>query len=633
MIRAALTLLTITFSLALPAAADDAKLEFFEKNIRPVLVEHCYNCHAADAEEVRGGLLVDSAKGLLAGGDSGESIVPGKPEESLLLEALRHESYEMPPDQKLPDRVIANFEKWIADGAVDPRTGGTTIERQTIDLAEGRTFWSFQPIRLPDLPPTTDLSDQSDSSDPSSAAHAWPRTIIDRFIAAKHAEHGLRPAPDAPANIIARRLYFGLIGLPPTSDQLQTFEADYHEDADRAVETLVDELLASRHFGERWGRHWLDVTRFAESSGGGRSLMFTDAWRFRDYVIESFNEDKPFDQLIREHIAGDLLPHDSPEQFDEQVTGVGYLTLGPTNYELQDKQLLRMEIVDEQIDTVGRTFLGLTLGCARCHDHKFDPIPTADYYALAGIFRSTKTMTPGNVAGYVTTSLKTGYDKTALAEWQQTDRQLKSRIVSLKKQLGGKSLAKQKNIDPETLPGIIVDDTHAKFTGQWTQSAYQGPFIGEGYHHDANMKSGKGVRYEVRIPEADDYRVGFAYNSSKSRCSEMSVRIEHANGAATVVVDQRKTPDIDGVFTNLGTYRFEAGQKAVVSINAANSSGGYLIADALQFLPVSEIVAAEEASADNERVARLQTELKSLEDKLKEHSKAKPAIPKAMKRP
>ena len=365
-------------SLNATVAADDdhAKVEFFESNIRPVLVEHCYKCHSQQAKNVRGGLLLDSQAGVAQGGESGPAIVSGKPEDSLLLSSLKHESYEMPPDRKLPDNVIADFEKWITDGAIDPRAGGKTLVRESIDLEAGRNFWCFQPVTKPEIPTATDV--------------AWSRTPIDRFIAARHRQNNVSPVQDASPEQIVRRLYFTLIGLPPNIAQISEFVDAWKIDSDKAIADTADLLLASPRFGERWGRHWLDATRFAESSGGGRSLMFKDAWRFRDYVIQSFNNDKPFDQLIREHIAGDLLPSTSAAQFDDQVTGVGYLTLGPTNYEQQDKELLRMEVVDEQVDTIGRTFLAMTLGCARCHDHKFDPVPTRDYYSIQAVFATTQ---------------------------------------------------------------------------------------------------------------------------------------------------------------------------------------------------------------------------------------------------
>ncbi|MEZ6061063.1 MAG: DUF1553 domain-containing protein [Planctomycetaceae bacterium] len=616
--HAFLTLLTALIA-AVPAdlRAADERIEFFEKKIRPVLVKHCYSCHAADAENIRGGLLLDSKAGWQAGGESGPAIVPGNPDEGLLLEALRHESFEMPPDRKLPDDVIADFERWIKDGAVDPRTDGVALERGTIDLAAGRSFWSFRALERPAIP---------------SSGQSWARTDIDRFVAEHDSRQGVSPVGDASAEEVARRMYFVLIGLPPTPDDLDVFRADWDQNPDAAVSNLADELLASPRFGERWGRHWLDVVRFAESSGGGRSLMFPDAWRFRDYVIASFNDDKPFDQFVREHIAGDLLPWETPEQHDAQVTGVGYLTLGPTNYEMQDKELLRMEVVDEQIDTLGRTFLGMTLGCARCHDHKFDPVPMTDYYALAGIFRSTKTLVPGNVSGYVTTSLKSGVDAEEQAEWQRREADLLARIKALKEQVTSPDLAKTAGIDPASLPGIVVDDAFAKFTGQWTDSTHSPPYVGEGYRHDGNDKSGKSVRFEVMLPESGRYRVHLAHNASASRCSSLPVHVEHAGGTAVATIDQRKTTEPDGVFSFVGEYQFEAGDAAVISINAEESSAGYIIVDAVQFLPVSDDAPlADRVTAEEEKQqAALRSELAKQEEKLKKHVAAKPKIPQSM---
>ena len=414
--------------IASSAVADDGdteKLAFFESHIRPVLVEHCYSCHSADAKEVKGGLLVDSRQGLLTGGDSGAALVPGKTDESLLLKALRHDDLEMPPDRKLPDNIIANFSAWIRDGATDPRDGNVSRTKQTVDVEQGREFWCFQPVRRPPIPAVPDT---------------WATTNIDRFIVvqqmadADNSKVSERTAEAAP-EILIRRLSFVLNGLPPTLKEQDDFMRLWGDDSENAIETTVDRLLDSPRFGERWGRHWLDVARFSESTGGGRSLMLPDAWRFRDYVIQAFNADKPFDQLVREHIAGDLLPSNSDAQCDEQLIGVGYLMLGAINYEEQDKEQLRMDVVDEQIDSMGRTFLGMTLGCCRCHDHKFDPIPTTDYYALAGIFRSTKSLLPGNVSEFVTAPLKVGYDKVAVGAWKARDKELAEQIADAKKSL------------------------------------------------------------------------------------------------------------------------------------------------------------------------------------------------------
>jgi hypothetical protein len=383
--------------------AADPGVAFFEKKIRPVLVEHCYRCHST-AKKQRGGLALDSRDGLRKGGDRGPAIVPGKPKDSLLLQAVRYgEEPRMPPKGKLADTVIADLEKWIAMGAPDPR-GAIASGKSTkpLDVGEGRNFWAFQPPRRHPVPTVKDAS--------------WPRSDIDAFLLARLETKGLRPAADADRAVLVRRVYFDLIGLPPTPEQIDLFVRDRSPDAFARV---VDELLASPHFGERWGRHWLDVARFAETSGGGRSLLFPDAWRYRDYVIEAFNTDKPYDRFITEQIAGDLLPASTPEERRQQLVATAFLVLGPINYEQQNKEILEMDVVDEQLDTMGRAFLGLTIGCARCHDHKFDPIPTRDYYALAGILHSTQTLIHDNVSRWVEQPLPVSAEREKAIEKQE----------------------------------------------------------------------------------------------------------------------------------------------------------------------------------------------------------------------
>lgn len=382
-------------------------VEFFETHIRPLLIEHCYECHSTDAKKLKANLYLDTRQGWETGGDSGPAIVPGKPDESLLIKAVSHVNgdLEMPPKTKLPDQDIQHLKEWIAKGAPDPREGKVERATNEIDLDEGRKFWAFQAVVDHPAPRVEDTT--------------WPADPIDRFILARLEKNGLRPASPAPRATLLRRVYFDLIGLPPTPNEMARFLADTSSEA---FEKVVDDLLGRPEFGERWGRHWLDVTRFAESSGGGRSMIFPDAWRFRDYIIRSFNNDKPYDRLIREHLAGDILPTATTDEKNEALIGSGYLVLGPMNYELQDHELLKAEFVDEQIDTVGRTFLGMTLGCARCHDHKFDPVPTSDYYSLAGIFESTRSMGRGSAASgvtsFATTKLKVPEtpERTALKE-------------------------------------------------------------------------------------------------------------------------------------------------------------------------------------------------------------------------
>lgn len=356
---------------------DPSGVDFFEKHIRPVLVSKCYQCHAADAKKVEGDLLLDTREGLRNGGTTGPAVVPRKTEDSILLEAIRHDGLQMPPNEKLPADVIIRFEQWIKMGAPDPRDGTSAVVPRGIDLAEARRFWAFKPIESPIPPEVADAK--------------WAYTTIDQFVLAALDSQGLRPVPDAEAAPLVRRIYFDLIGLPPSPEEVKAFEAAASVDRQKAIADLVNQLLASSQFGQRWGRHWLDVVRFAESTGMERNYTYPQAWRYRDYVIDSLNSDKPFDEFVREQVAGDLLPAASENERTEQLIATGFLTIGPKGLNERDKELFLMDIVDEQLDTTLRAFMGLTVGCARCHDHKFDAITSQEYYALAGIFRSTET--------------------------------------------------------------------------------------------------------------------------------------------------------------------------------------------------------------------------------------------------
>ena len=396
-------------------------IDFFEKKVRPLLVDHCLECHGAENDKIRGGLRLTSRAAILEGGDSGAAAVPGHPDQSLLVDSIEYELYEMPPTGKLSDEQIAVFKKWIKMGIPDPRSAQNSQPGNKIDIENGKQFWAFQSVNKKTAIPAKNPDDD------------WAVNEVDRFLLASMHENQLRPSKDADRYTLLRRLHLILTGVPPNVKQLQEF-ASSNAPLKEDIARVVDELLESESFGQRWGRHWLDVARFAESSGGGRSLMFPEAWRYRDYVIESFNEDKSFDRFIREQIAGDLLPYENQSQRNENVTATGFLALGPTNYEQQDKQLLEMEVIDEQIDTVGRAFLGLTLGCARCHDHKFDPIPISDYYGLVGIFKNTRSLVPGNVSSYVKTALATKESIDAFNAYQKRVAALNNRLKNLKKE-------------------------------------------------------------------------------------------------------------------------------------------------------------------------------------------------------
>lgn len=414
-----------------------AALEHYEKNVRPVLAERCYKCHGPESRNPKGGLRVDTRDGLLTGGDLGPAIVAGDANGSLLVKAIRYvdRDLEMPPSRKLPDEQIAAIEAWIRDGAVTPDvaaapplashtqsgvpesgTASRTAAMPAGDpaaLEAGRAHWAFQTYTKPAVPVV---------------AHAGAiKSDLDAFIVAKLESAGLTPSPEADARTWLRRTTMDLTGLPPKREELQQFLA---EDPAVAKVAAVDRLLASPAYGERMGRMWLDVARYADSNGLDENLAIGNAHRYRDYVIASFQQDKPFDRFILEQLAGDLLPEPaSAAELRDQLTGTGFLVLGPKMLAEQDKEKLLMDTVDEQLDVAGKAFLGLTIGCARCHDHKFDPIPQSDYYALAGVFRSTSTFeNTGFVSRWRENELATPAQKKERDAFAKSDTEARNRL-------------------------------------------------------------------------------------------------------------------------------------------------------------------------------------------------------------
>ncbi len=594
-------------------SAADPGVDFFEKKIRPVLVEHCYQCHSVAAQKQKGGLVLDSRDALRKGGDSGPAVVPGKPLESLLLKAVRYteEELRMPPKGKLPEATIADLEKWVALGAPDPRIVG---QASSLPKGSGQTgslphsHWAFQAPRRQPTPHVTDAS--------------WPRGTIDRFLLAKLEAKGLQPAPDTDRATLLRRAHFDLIGLPPTPEQLAAFLAD---PSPAAFAKVIDQLLASPHFGERWGRHWLDVARFAESSGGGRSLLLKEAWRYRDYVIASFNADKPYNRFVAEQVAGDLLPSSSAEQRRQQLVATAFLVLGPTNYERQDKDILETDVIDEQLDTLGKAFLGLTIGCARCHDHKFDPIPTREYYALAGILRSTRTLIHDNVSRWVEQPLPLSPEQEAVVRPHEAAvAALQEKIKQVKeaeKKAGKTSATASGPLAVRDLPGIVVDDTQAKQVGPWRHSRYSNNYIGAGYlYDDRGVQTEKTLTFVPEFARGGRYEVRLAYIPHTNRAEKVPVRIFHADGEHTVYINQRETPPIDGRFVALGQFRFEPGSQWFVMLSTEGAKG-HVVADAVQFLPEelaeAKTLAAERPRATGKAAAaptsiQLEAELKKL---------------------
>ncbi len=383
-------------------------LEFFEKKIRPVLAENCYSCHSGQSKKTQGGLLLDSIEAMLKGGASGQAaIVPGDPEKSLLIKAIRHTDpkLQMPFGGKLPDQVIEDFEQWVKMGAPAPRSNQqVAASGSSYNFEEAKKFWSFQPVKSP--------------APPAVKKQSWVKNQIDLFILAKLEEKDLIPAPDADRRTLIRRATFDLTGLPPTPDEIEAFLNDKSSDA---YEKVVDRLLASTAYGEKWGRHWLDVVRYADTAGDNSDYPITAGYRYRNYVIDAFNQDKPYDRFIREQIAGDILaghrrarvdgkvPDEEEDEVEtsgqkklsaaeleksrqEKIIATGYLAMS-RRFGSRNKEMNLT--IDDTIDNLGKAFLGLSTSCARCHDHKFDPIPQRDYYALYGIFNSSRYSFPG----------------------------------------------------------------------------------------------------------------------------------------------------------------------------------------------------------------------------------------------
>ena len=346
-------------------------MAFFESKVLPVLQQRCYECHSHE-KKIKGGLALDLKTGWQTGGDNGPAIVPGDLAKSHLIQAVRYADpdTEMPPKGKLAASEIEVLEKWVAMGAPDSRVAKVAAKAKTIDFEAGKKFWAFQPVR--------------DAKAPVVKDNAWPLDAMDRFILAKLEAAVLQPAADADAYTWLRRVYLDLTGLPPTPEEISAFVTRHS-----SFEAVVDKLLSSPAFGERWARHWLDLTGYADQIGTSNNVFAEHAWRYRDYVINAFNNDKRFDQFIREQVAGDLLPADSPLKRAENITATGFLVLGDVEIVAVDKLKMEMDLVDQQVSKVGTAFLGMTLGCVRCHDHKFDPIAQTDYYAIAGMFRST----------------------------------------------------------------------------------------------------------------------------------------------------------------------------------------------------------------------------------------------------
>jgi hypothetical protein len=544
----------------------------------------------------------------------------------LLVQAIRYGGrIEMPPSGKLADDRIALVEQWVARGAPAPRES-VRHKSAGVNWEVGRSHWSYQPVKQSPLPAAAGTESAS--------------SAIDQFVVARLKAAGLSQRPEAEPAVLVRRLYFDLLGLPPTPAEIDAF---VNNPSSTAYEQLVDELLASPHFGERWGRHWLDVVRFAESLTL-RGFILPEAWRYRDYVIESFNRDRPYDDFLKEQIAGDLLPADSIETRQRQQIATTFLALGNTNLEEQDKRQLDMDVVDEQLDVLGKAMLGQTIGCARCHDHKFDPIPTRDYYAMAGILRNTQALAHANVSKWIEAPLELPAEEEArLRVEEKTVAELERRVAAVREelaQLEEKHLGGRRGpavAQAGDFPGVVIDDAAAIKVGEWMHSQYSRRYIGDGYIHDVDTAKGeKTVTFSPQLPKDGVYEVRLAYTPGGNRAENVPVTVFSADGEKLLRVNMRKLPPIEGRWISLGRFRCEAAGQSFVLV-ANEGTTGHVIADAVQFLAAGEMRAGDASSdgadAVDEEPAEIvsrRAELERLEQQLAQRSARMPKRPMAM---
>lgn len=554
---------------------------YFEEKIRPILVEHCYECHSEESGKRKGGLLLDRKEGWQLGGDAGAAIVPGMPEESLLVHSIRYSdtSMQMPPKSKLEPELIKELERWVAMGAPDPRDAAMagSVREGEIDFESARQYWAFRPLE--------------ESAPPAVQNANWPKSQVDQFILADLELQNLPVAQDAEARDLIERLHYDLNGLPPTLAEVDAFLTD---PSPKAYAAVVEDLLSRPAFGEKWGRHWLDVARYADSNGGDRNFTFYQAWRYRNYVIDAFNSDKSYYDFVKEQLAGDLLPAESDEQLAEQLIASTFLTMGPKMLTERDKEKLRLDTADEQIDVVSRSLLGLTVSCARCHDHKFDPISQEDYYAMAGIFRSTQVVLGTrngcvNVASWVERPLPVPEPERSELTGKIERLELAMRLVvetQFKDKAGGKM-----SVDNLPLAGVLYDDVDAELIGEWTESTLSSNRFGARYVHDDRKEKGKKQAiFRGSLPTNGVYEVRLAYSPGGNRAKAVPITVEAWDGTFEVTLDQTRKPSVGGLFEPIGQFKFEKGGRVNIIISTEGTSPDeYVLVDAVQFVPVEDI--------------------------------------------
>ena len=577
---------------ASPAAADDA---FFRQRIEPLLQTHCIDCHAGSIDDVGGGLWLDHARGLLIGGDSGPAVVPHDPDASVLLQALRYDGIEMPPDGRLSDDEVALFEQWIAAGGADPRDHvpeEARAARPEIDIEAGRQFWAFRPLERVEWLPQGPAA-------------------VDAAVGRRLSEARLSRSERATPATQIRRLAYVLTGLPPSQQEQEAFERD---PSDEHWTQLVDRWLASPAFGEQWGRHWLDVARYADSNGSDFNVPFADAWRYRNYVIDAFDRDRPYDEFVRQQIAGDLLPASSREAATDAIVATGFLAIGPKMLSERDKEKLRMDVVDEQIDTVGKAFLGLTLGCARCHDHKFDPISQRDYYAMAGVFRSTQTL-DGEIQRYVSDTVRLPLPSDPAMAAARATYEAELADLIRRRDAIRERVERQSGREAALAAGVVIDNDDATVVGRWKESTFSPQRVGANYLHSDRDPDAGSVRYAATLPPGR-YDIRVSYSGSGGRETKTEITIQTGGSSHSVRLNQAKRPAIANLFASIGT--FEVAGDVAVTLHSRGSTG-YVIADAVQFVAAGSGDAAVPAADPG-----LAADLKAVEDAIAAHKAAAP---------
>lgn len=515
---------------------DAESIEFFERRVRPVLAEHCYSCHGP--EKQKAGLRLDSRAAVLVGTDDGPVVVPGKPETSALIAVIRHEGeYPMPSKEpKLADDDIAALAEWVQRGLPWPEDAAPIPVKPSPETV-AENHWSLQPLASPAIPAVRDTD--------------WPKTSVDRFILAKLEEHALAPAADADRRALIRRATFDLIGLPPSPEEVEAFVNDR---SSQAFAIVVDRLLASPRYGERWGRHWLDLARYSDTAGDSADFPVPDAWRYRNYVIDAFNHDKPYDRFIREQLAGDLLPYDNTTDRAENIIATGFIALARRFGNGGQSGHLAIEDV---IDTTSQSLLGLTVACARCHNHKFDPITTKDYYALYGIFDSTvfpfagAELLPGprNLVPLDADGKPSAEMIAALADLDRRRRTLGEERWNAQK-LDGEE-AQQKLAAINTKIEELRDDTEALFT-RWPSRGQLAYAVSEGRPKDARVQiRGQPDKLGDQVPRRFLSILGGAPAAPKDRSGRLEL--------AEAILDPKNPLTARVMANRLWQYHFGAG--------------------------------------------------------------------------